>query len=398
MESQSAGAAGSPRRGRMIVVALAGVAVLAALAWGGIAGRAKDMATLARDTTELSVPTVAAIQPRRGASQDEIVLPGTTQPYRDAPIYARTGGYLKARLAELGMRVSAGQLLAEIDAPELEQQLQQARADLATAEANARLAQVVADRNTELAKTDSVSRQDLDTALGTLDARRTAVESARHNVDRLVQLKGFTKIYAPFDGVITARNTDVGALIDSGAAGGASRELFHLASTDRLRLFVSVPEVNARVIRKGMTAELTLTEHPGRRFPATLARTAESIDVASRTLLAEFEVPNPRQDLLPGAYADVHITLPAPAAAWLLPINTLLFGTEGLRVGTVGDDGRVRLVRVSLGRDFGHEAEIASGLGGGEWVIVNPPDSLVDGQQVRVRKTVAAKPAAGATR
>ena len=394
-EGVGAGVRGS---GRVTVVALFVVVALGALAWAGIASRAKVMASLARETNELAVPTVSVVQPKRGAPQDELVLPGTIQAYRDAPIYARTGGYLKSRAVELGTRVTAGQLLAEIDAPELEQQLQQARADLATAEANARLAQTVADRNQELAKTDSVSRQDLDTALGTLDARKAAVESARSNMNRLVQLKGYTRIYAPFDGVITARNTDVGALIDSGASGGVARELFHVASTDRLRVFVNVPESHARATKRGLTAELTLTELPGRTFTATLARTAESIDVASRTLLAEFEVQNPKGELLPGAYAEVHIAMPTPASSLLLPVNALMFGSEGLRVGVV-QGGVVKIVRVTLGRDFGTEAEVASGLIGSEWVIVNPPDSLADGQAVRTVTTVvpAAKPA-GAVR
>jgi len=395
MQSRDRVGTGMRGSGRLVLLGLVAVVVLGALAWAGISGRAKAMTSLARETNELAVPTVTVVQPKQGAPKDELVLPGTIQAYRDAPIYARTGGYLKSRLVELGTRVTAGQLLAEIDAPELEQQLQQARADLATADANARLAQTVADRNQDLAKTDSVSRQDLDTALGTLEARKAAVESAQSNVNRLVQLKGYTRIYAPFDGVITARNTDVGALIDSGASGGVARELFHLASTDRLRVFVNVPESYSRATRRGLTAELTLTEHPGRRFTATLARTAESIDVASRTLLAEFEVQNPKGELLPGAYAEVHIAMPTPASALSLPVNALMFGSEGLRVGVVQGDV-VRIVRVTLGRDFGTEAEVASGLTGSEWVIVNPPDSLADGQTVRAVRGMpppAAKPA-----
>ena len=398
MQRRSRAETGVRGSGRMAVLALVVVIALGALAWAGLSSRAKAMASLARETNELAVPTVTVVQPKRGAPQDELVLPGTIQAYRDAPIYARTGGYLKSRSVELGTRVTEGQLLAEIDAPELEQQLQQARADLSTAEANARLAQTVADRSQDLAKTDSVSRQDLDTALGTLEARKAAVESSRSNVNRLVQLKGYLRIYAPFDGVITARNTDIGALIDAGASGGAARELFHLASTDRLRMFVNVPESYARATTRGLTAQLTLTEHPGRRFTATLARTAESIDVASRTLLAEFEVPNPKGELLPGAYAEVHIAMPTPASALLLPVNALMFGSEGLRVGVVRGDV-VKIVRVALGRDFGTEAEVASGLTGDEWVIVNPPDSLAEGQTVRTVRGTAppvAKPAGAA--
>ena len=391
MSEQEVGRA-SRRSWPAILAFIAIVAVFGILAWRGIAGRARAMTELKKDTAEMAVPAVVVVAPKQGAPQEEITLPGAIQAFAEAPIYARTSGYLKRRYVEMGARVKANQLLAEIDAPELEQQLQQARSDLATAEANARLAQITADRYRDLVKSDSVSQQDADNAAGALDARKAAVESARANVRRLEQLQAFTRIYAPFDGVITARNTDVGALIDPGASGGSARELFHIASTDTLRVFVNVPQVFSRVARPGITAELTLTEFPGRRFAGTLVRTAEAIDPASRTLLVEIDVANPKGELLPGAFAQVHLALPTPATTLVLPVNTLMFRSDGLRVAVVRADSRVAMVAVTLGRDFGTEAEILSGLNGDERVVSSPPDSLTDGQMVRI---VAAPSAAG---
>jgi RND family efflux transporter MFP subunit len=391
MSEQQVGRA--PRRSWPAILAfIAIVAVFGILAWRGIAGRTRAMTALEKDTAEMAVPAVVVVTPKQGAPQEEITLPGAIQAFAEAPIYARTSGYLKRRYVEMGARVKANQLLAEIDAPELEQQLQQARSDLATAEANARLAQITADRYRDLVKSDSVSQQDADNAAGALDARKAAVESARANVRRLEQLQAFTRIYAPFDGVITARNTDVGALIDPGSSGGSARELFHIASTDTLRVFVNVPQVFSRVARPGITAELTLTEFPGRRFAGTLVRTAEAIDPASRTLLVEIDVANPKGELLPGAFAQVHLALPTPATTLVLPVNTLMFRSDGLRVAVVRADSRVAMVAVTLGRDFGTEAEILSGLNGDERVVASPPDSLTDGQMVRI---VAAPGAAG---
>jgi RND family efflux transporter MFP subunit len=371
--------------GRRIALGVVVFLLIGGTAWR-IVGRSRAMAALAEETNELATTTVSVVTPASRAPEEEIVLPGTIQAYEDAPIYARTSGYLRRRTGELGMKVRAGQLLAEIDAPELEQQLQQARADLATAEANVRLAQITADRYADLFRTDSVSQQDADNASGALEARKAAVESARHNAERLQELRAFTRIYAPFAGVITARNTDVGALIDAGASGGAARELFHIASTDRLRVFVNLPQAYVQVARPGVPAELTLAEFPGRRFGGSLVRRSESIDVTSRTLLVEVEVANAAGELLPGAYAEVHFKLPRPEAALLLPVNTLIFRGEGARVALVKDDSRVQLVRVTLGRDFGTEVEVLEGLTGREAVVASPPDSLLDGQAVRVQK------------
>ena len=385
----------SKTRGKAWAGAIAGAAIVlafAALAWWGIATRARAMVTLERDTAELATPTVSVVQPKPGSPQEEVVLPGTMQAFAEAPIYARTSGYLRRRLVDIGSRVKANQLLAVIDAPELEQQLQQARADLATAEANARLAQVTSDRYADLVRTDSVSRQDVDNAIGTLEARKASVLSAQHNVQRLEQLQAYTRIHAPFAGTITARNTDVGALIDPGASGGPARALFQIASTDKLRVYVNVPQPYSRAAQPGLVVDLTLTEFPGRRFTGTLVRTSGAIDPASRTLLAEFEVPNPKGELLPGAYAQVHLQLPTPAASLVLPVNTLMFRGDGLKVAVLRGGDRVSLVPVTLGRDFGTEAEISTGLTGDERVVTSPPDSLSEGQVVRV---VAAAPARG---
>jgi RND family efflux transporter MFP subunit len=380
--------------GRRIALGVVVFLLIGGTAWR-IVGRSRAMAALAEETNELATTTVSVVTPASRAPEEEIVLPGTIQAYEDAPIYARTSGYLRRRTGELGMKVRAGQLLAEIDAPELEQQLEQARADLATAEANVRLAQITADRYADLLHTDSVSQQDADNASGALEARKAAVESARHNAERLQELRAFTRIYAPFAGVITARNTDVGALIDAGASGGAARELFHIASTDRLRVFVNLPQAYVQVARPGVPAKLTLAEFPGRRFGGSLVRRSESIDVTSRTLLVEVEVANAAGELLPGAYAEVHFKLPRPEAALLLPVNTLIFRGEGARVALVKDDSRVQLVRVTLGRDFGTEVEVLEGLTGREAVVASPPDSLLDGQAVRVQKGSAGERGSG---
>jgi RND family efflux transporter MFP subunit len=355
--------------------------VAVGLAFWGISTRAKALSVVTRETRELAVPTVSVVRPDKGAPQQEIVLPGTMQAFTDAPIYARTNGYLRKWYADIGTRVHAGQVLADIDTPEIDQQLEQIRADLATAEANLRLAQTTADRYRDLIKSNSVAQQDLDNANGNLEAKQTAVASSRANVKRLEQLHAFGKITSPFDGVVTARNTDVGALIDSGSN---ARELFHVASVRRLRVFVSVPELYSRAAHPGMLADLTLDEFPGRRFAATLARTAESIDVASRSLLTEFDVDNPKGELLPGSYAQVHLKLATETSTFKLPVNALIFRTEGLQVATVIGGTRVALTPVTLGRDFGTSVEVITGLAGNEQVIVNPPDSIQTGQTIRI--------------
>ena len=344
--------------------------------------RVRASAEVKSENRELAVPTVSVVHPKRGAPQEEIVLPGNIQAYIDAPIYARTNGYLKKWYVDIGGRVKAGQLLAEIDTPELDQQLHQAHSDLATAKANYDLAQTTATRYELLLKQDSVAKQDVDNAVGDSHSKKAMVDSADDNVKRLEQLQAFEKIYAPFDGVVTARNTDIGQLINSGSAGPA-KELFHVASIHTLRVFVNVPQIYSRSAVPGVQANLTMPQFPGRRFPGKLTRTSEAIDMASRTLLTEIDVDNPTGEIPPGAYAEVHLKLPSAATTVVIPVTSLIFRAEGLHTAVVRD-GHAVLIPIVIGRDFGTEVEIVSGLDGSESVITSPPDSLVSGQEVRM--------------
>jgi RND family efflux transporter MFP subunit len=367
-----------------VIMSLLTVVIVALVVIWGISSRRNANAQLSQETHELAIPFVAVIHPKPGPPMQEIILPGDMQPYIDAPIYARTNGYLKSWSADIGARVKAGQLLAEIDAPEVDQQLQQSRDDLATAEANLRLAEITATRYKDLLKTDSVAQQDVDNATGNLDARRTAVESARSNVKRLEDLQSFKKIYAPFDGVITARNTDIGALIDSGSSGGTTRELFHIAAVNRLRVFVNVPQVYSPHIRPGLNAELSLREFPGRKFAGTIVRESGAIDNTTRTLLTEIDVDNPTGELKPGGYVEVHLAMPSSVTTLTLPVNATIFKSAGMQVATVKDGKTIALVPITPGRDFGTDVEILAGLKGDESVVLNPPDSLTEGQAVRI--------------
>jgi len=372
-----------PEAGRGALWAVVALLILAAIVVAGIIPRRRARAALDDRTNQLAVPTVSAARPKLGAPQTEIILPGNIQAFTDSPIYARTNGYLKKWNADIGARVSKGQLLAEIETPEVDQQLDQARADLGTAQANFQLSEITARRYEDLLKTDSVSKQDTDNAHGDYEAKKAMVASAQSNVKRLEELQSFEKIYAPFAGVITARNTDVGHLIDSGA-GGPATELFHIASLSTLRVYVNVPQQYSQAARPGITADLTFQEFPDRRFPGKLVRTAEAIDVASRTLLAEVDVGNPKGEILPGAYTEVHLKVPEGAPALLLPASALIFHSAGLQVGVVRDGNRASLAKVTLGHDFGNEVEVVSGIAADDLVISNPPDSLIEGETVRV--------------
>ena len=350
----------------------------------GIIPRVSSRAALRMETIQLATPAVNVVVPKRGQPAQEVVLPATIQPWTDAPIYARTNGYLRSWKADIGAQVRSGQLLAEIDTPEVDQQLRQARADLATAEANYKLAGITANRYQGLLATDSVSKQDADNAQGDYEAKRAIVQSAEANVQRLTDLTSFQKIYAPFDGVITARNVDVGALIDAGSSGGPARELFHLAATRRLRVYVNVPQPYSQAMRTGLKAELRLPEYPGKSFIGSLINTASSIDTNTRTLLSQFEVDNPSGQLLSGAYAEVHLNLASDNPTFILPVNTLLFRSEGLRVVAVDKDSKAVLIPITMGRDFGNEVEVINGLTGDEKIITDPPDSVVQGEAVRI--------------
>jgi RND family efflux transporter MFP subunit len=353
----------------------------------GILPRIQARTALRQETLRMAVPTVAVVQPKRSAPAQEIVLPANVQAFADAPIYARTNGYLKRWYVDIGSRVKEGQLLAEIDTPEVTQQLRQARADLGTAQANLNLSKITADRYQGLLKTDSVSKQESDNAAGDYEAKQANVQSAQANVKRLEELQSFQRIYAPFSGVITARNTDVGALINSGSSSGNGNELFHITQPDKLRVYVSVPQIYSQAAKAGITADLTLAEFPGRRFQGKLVRTANAIDPTSRTLLVEIAVDNPTGQLFTGSYAEVHFKLPTPTTSLILPVDTLLFRSEGLRVATVGQGQKVELKQITIGHDFGSEVEVVAGLNGNENVIVNPPDSVVEGEVVRIAQT-----------
>src|SRR5215469_2464593 len=355
----------------------------AGLVIGAVLPRIQARANLRRETDEMAVPTVAVVKPKRTAPASELVLPANVQAFVDSPIYARTNGYLRRWYADIGAHVRAGQLLAEIETPEVDQQLMQARADLGTAQANLRLSQITAERYSGLLKTDSVSKQEADNAEGDYAAKKAALESAQANVKRLEELQSFEKIYAPFDGIITARNTDIGALIDSGSSGGTRTELFHIAQPGKLRVYVNVPEAYSQSAKPGLKAALTVPEYPGQRFEGTLVRNADAIDQSTRTLLVEIDVNNPTGRLLSGAYAEVHFHLPTASGSFILPVNALLFRSEGLRVATV-NKGHAELKPITIGHDFGSEVEVVAGLDGTESIVVNPPDSLVSGEAVRV--------------
>lgn len=378
------------RSARRWWIAVLALAIVAAIVVSGILPRIHARADLDKETAEMAIPTVSVVHPKRGAPAQEVVLPANVQAYIDSPIYARTNGYLKHWYVDIGAHIKAGQLLADIETPEVDQQLRQSRADLATAEANLNLSKITADRYQDLLKTDSVSKQDTDNAVGDYAAKQATVQSAQANVKRLEELQSFEKIYAPFDGVITARNTDIGALIDSGSSGGTRTELFHIAQPDKLRVYVNVPEVYSQAAKPGLTADLALSEFPGRLFPGTLVRTAEAIDQSTRTLLVEIRVLNPTGTLLSGAYAEVHLKLPTATSAFILPVNALLFRAEGLRVAAVTGGHHADLKQITLGHDFGSEVEVIAGLTGDESIIVNPPDSIVAGEEVRIAQPAAA--------
>lgn len=357
--------------------------VVAALLGSGIWSRVKARTTLKAETAQVALTPVSVVSPKQTAPTQEIILPGNVQPFITSPIYARTNGYLRKWYVDIGARVKKGQLLAVIETPEVDQQLQQARSNLVTAQANLELASITKTRYLGLLKTNAVSQQDVDNAVGTYNANKAIVEADQAAVDQFTALVSFEKIYAPFDGIVTARNTDIGDLINSGSSSAVKTDLFHIAQPGVLRVYVNVPEEYSQGITVGMTADLSLTEFPGRSFHGKLVRTSDSINVTTRTLLIEIDVDNPTGTLLTGSYAEVHLKVPEHKSTLILPVNTLLFRSEGLRVGVV-KDGKVVLTAVTPGHDFGDRIEIVSGLTPDDQVIVNPPDSLVSGQAVQI--------------
>jgi RND family efflux transporter MFP subunit len=400
-----------PRTLRVVLLLLLFVVVAAGIVFFGINARIQTAAAVKETTRELAIPSVAVIHAKPGAVKNEVVLPGNIQAFTDSPIYARSSGYLKQWNVDIGAHVKAGQVLATIEAPELDQQVRQAKATIQQTQAsldqaianeqqgkaNEEIARVTAQRWQNLVAKGAVSRQENDqyqaqyqAQVANLNALEQAIAAARSNIAvaeanlaRLQEMQGYEVVKAPFDGIVTARNTDVGALINAGN-GGAAQELFHMAATAKLRVYVSVPQADSRAAEPGLKSYLTLSEFPGRRFPGELVRTSGAIDPATRTLLTEVDVDNASGELRPGAYAEVHLMIPEGSRSLILPVSTLIFRSEGLRVGVVRDGNKAELVPVILGKDYGNEVEVVSGLDENDLVISNPPDSLASGAIVQV--------------
>jgi RND family efflux transporter MFP subunit len=384
----------SPQKGGGIFKFLIfGVVVLVILGGFTLIQRRSQYQALAEETDARAVPTVAVIHPTAEAPSEDLVLPGTLQAYVESPIYARTNGYLKNWFHDIGSRVEKGELLAEIDTPEVDQELYQARADLNTAEANANLSKITATRYQELIKTDGVSKQEVDNAVGDLEAKNATVKSAEANVHRLEELESFKHVYAPFAGFITRRNIDIGTLINAGN-GGSQQELFTLAQTDPMRVYLNVPEMYAPSIRPGLGAHLELTQYPGQTFQGKVVRTSEAIELNSRTLLTEVDVPNKSAQLFPGGYAQVHLQGSVGVSRVQVPVNALLFRAEGLRAVVVDSMHKVHLRQLAIGRDFGTSLEVLQGLQASDWIVVNPPDSIEDGQEAHVKEVAQTNPQA----
>jgi RND family efflux transporter MFP subunit len=381
------------RRGWLIGGAI--FLVFAGVLISGILERIHTNASLRTETADLAVPAVSVVAPKRAAPSQEIVLPGNVQPFITSPVFARTNGYLEHWYFDIGAHVKKGQLLAVIASPEVDQQLQQAQSNLLTAEANLELATITKTRYEGLKKTNAVSQQDVDNTVGTYNANKAIVEADQAAVRQYSALVSFEKVYAPFDGVITARNTDIGDLINSGSNAIVKTDLFHIAQPGVLRVYVNVPEDFSQQTKPGLTADLQLAEFPGRTFTGKLVRTAEAINYATRTLLVEVDVNNPSGELLSGAYAEVHFKVPGHSSTYILPVDTLLFRKEGLNVAVV-ENGKAKLVPVMPGHDFGTSIEIVSGLQGNESVISSPPDSIVTGETVQIAQPQATPPPAAA--
>jgi RND family efflux transporter MFP subunit len=347
--------------------------------------RKSESDALAKETEAVSIPTVAVVQPQAEPANDELVLPGNLQAFTESPIFARTSGYLLRWTKDIGSKVGKGELLAAIDTPEVDQELSQARAAREQVKSALDLAKISADRWASLRKSDSVSQQEADQLASGYQQAQANLAAADANVRRLEQLESFKNVYAPFSGVLTRRNVDPGALINSGA-GAAGRELFDIARVDPLRVYVSVPQAYAPNIKVGMKATITLQEFPGQKFTGTVARTADAIDPTTRTLNTEVDVPNKDSKLLPGSFGEVHFATGTSVPRITIPVNAMLFRAEGPRVAVVDNDSTVHLRPISIGRDFGATLEILGGLEVSDRIIINPSDSLQEGQKVNLAK------------
>ena len=372
-----------PKR-RGLIIALVVAALAAGVLIFGIRSRITAASSLRTVTQQMAVPSVSVVLPKATASAQEVVLPGNIQPFISSPIYARTDGYLKAWYFDIGAHVKKGQLLAVIQSPEVDEQLSQARSTLATAQANLELAQITRNRYQSLLTKHAVAQQDVDNAVGSFAANKAAVDADMANVRHFEALVSFEKVYAPFDGVIITRNTDIGDLINSGSSTAPRTDLFDMAQPGTLRVYVNVPEEYSRGVKPGVTgADIVLAEFPGQKFQGNLVRTAEAINATTRTLLAEVDVQNPKGTLLSGSYAEVHLKIPGQTSTFPLPVNALIFRSENLQVGVV-KNGKVELTEITPGHDFGADIEVVAGLNPADQVIVNPPDSLVSGQEVTI--------------
>ena len=369
---------------RLGLKALIAVAIAAGILVFGIRSREKAETNLRAVTAQLAVPSVAVVQPKPAQPSEEIILPGNVQPFISSPIYARTDGYLKKWYFDIGAHVKAGQLLATIQSPEIDEQLAQARSTLTTAEANLKLAQITNDRYQAMLQKHAVAQQDADNAAGSYSANKAVVDADAANVGHYEALVSFEKVYAPFDGVITARNTDIGDLINAGSNTAPRTELFQIAQTEALRVYVNVPEEYWRGIKPGQTVvDIVLAEFPGKKFPGKVVRTSEAITGTTRTLLTEIDLPNPNNALLSGSYAEVHLHVLDQNRTLLIPVGTLIFRSEHLQVGVV-KNGKVELAEITPGHDFGNEIEVVGGLKVDDQVVMNPSDSLVSGQDVKI--------------
>jgi len=377
-------------RGKLLV----GTALLVLIVAGAITflNRKSETKALAKETEAMSVPTVAVVQPKAEPGNDELVLPGNLQAFEESPIFARTNGYLLKWYKDIGSKIQKGELLAAIDTPEVDQELSQAKASREQIKAALELAKISADRWANLRKTDSVSQQEADQQASGYQQALANLAAADANVRRLEQLESFKDVYAPFSGVLTRRNVDPGALINSGAQ-ATGKELFDIARVDPIRVYVSVPQAYAPSMKVGVKAVVTLQEFPGQKFLGTIARTADAIDPATRTLNTEVDVPNKDGKLLPGSFGQVHFATGTSVPRITIPVNAMLFRAEGAQVALVDKDGKVHLRPISIGRDFGATLEILGGIEVSDQIVINPSDSLEEGQQVHV-----AKPNAGDAR
>jgi RND family efflux transporter MFP subunit len=371
-------------------------AIFAVLAFYSVTQRRTQQSVLAKQTEQMAVPYVQTTHAASVAGQFQLVLPGTLSAYVESPIYARTNGYLSKWYKDIGSHVNKGELLAEIDAPEVVQQIAQAKADVATAQANLEIAEITMKRYQGLLDSNSVSQQDADNAKSNFDSKKAVIASAEANLKRLNEMEAFTRVYAPFSGTITQRHVDIGNLINAGNGGSSVKEMFDLAQIDPLRVFASVPQTYSPSIRSGMKVCLTLSEFPSRQFCGKVVRTSNSIDPGTRTLLTEAEIPNPTGTLLPGSYAEVHFDSKLQGERLTLPINALLFRPEGTFAAVVAPDSRIGLKKLAIGKDLGNSVEVLQGIAAEDSIVINPPDSLEDGETVNVKTSTKEKSLASA--